>query len=626
MAEKAISLESVSITRVTDDDIQNVVPKNITKRDGRLVEFEPSRIERAIKRCFAAARPRSAADPAEVTAQVVNVVAAQYQDPTVENIQDVVELVLQANGEYAAAKAYILYRADHARLRQARSVPDEVKAAFAEADAYFPTAVQQFQFYDKYSRFNYDLGRRETWLETVQRAVSYMREISENRLPEKDYQRIHEAILKMNAMPSMRLLAMAGDPARRNNVAIYNCSYLPVDSIDSFVEALIISMSGCGVGFSVERQYVERLPRIIRQSGTKLPTLVVDDTSEGWAQALRVGLQTWFTGEDIEFDLSEIRPAGVALKVKGGRASGPEPLRNMLRFARERIIAHQGGLMTTLDAHDIMCAVGGAAVSGGVRRTAMISLFDYDDPDMRHAKDGEFWIHNSQRWNANNSAVWPSRELAQQEVSRFVLDLVASGAGEPGIFNRRAALASKPDRREGAEFGTNPCGEIVLRPYQFCNLSSAVARNNDTYESLRDKVEVATIIGTIQSMATDFPGLRPIWSQNCQEERLLGVDLNGQMDSLAAQDEQIQRMLREVVLETNKRYAAILGIPQSAATTCVKPSGNSSQLLNSSSGIHARWSGYYIRNIRVGAHSPVFKVLKDAGVPMDPENGQTAEN
>jgi ribonucleoside-diphosphate reductase alpha chain len=638
MSEQTVTLQPVSIQTTRKDDQGTVVPSTITKRDGRVVGFEPERIQKAVEKCFAAvasgSRAKSggsdAVSPAvtaeEITNQVVNVVSAQYPNPTVENIQDVVELVLQANGEYAAAKAYIIYRAEHARLRQDRAVPAEVHEAFSQADAYFPTPIQQFQFYDKYSRFNYDLGRRETWLETVNRAVDYLKELSENRLPEEDYARVRKAILNMEAMPSMRLLAMAGEPARRNNVAIYNCSYLPADSIDSFVEALVISMSGCGVGFSVERRYVEQMPRIKRQTGTKRETLVVEDTSDGWAGALRTGLQTWFDGEDIEFDLSQIRPAGAPLKVKGGRASGPEPLRTMLRFARDKILARQGSFMTSLDAHDIMCAVGGAAVSGGVRRTAMISLFDYDDLEMRHCKDGDFWVQNSQRWNANNSAVWPDREVSQEEVSRFVLDMVASGGGEPGIFNRRAAVNSKPERRKEAVFGTNPCGEIILRPYQFCNLTSAVARSNDTYESLKEKVEIATIIGTIQSMATYFPGLRPIWQKNCAEERLLGVDLNGQMDSAAAQDELIQTRLKKVVMETNEKYAAMLGIPQSAATTCVKPSGNSSQLLNSSSGLHARWADYYIRNVRVSAHSPVYRVLKDAGVPMDPENGQTRDN
>jgi len=601
-------------------------PRFVIKRDGQKVPFEADRIEKALDRCFQGLKRNSKTALSELTHQVVNVAAAKYDTPAVEQIQDIVEMVLQAAGEYEAAKAYILYRAEHEKMRKLRPVPQEVKDAFDKSDSYFPTQLQKFQFYDKYSRFNYDLGRRETWLETVTRAVDYLREISENRLDEKDYERIHKGILEMKVMPSMRLLAMAGDPARRSNIAIYNCSYLPVDSIDSFVEALIISMNGCGVGFSVERQYIEQMPRIQRQIRKINPPHIVKDTSEGWADALRTGLTTWFNGEDITFDFSEVRQAGAPLKIKGGRASGPEPLRQMLSFSREKVLNRQGGFMTSLDAHDIMCAVGGAAVSGGVRRTAMISLFDYDDKEMRHCKDGDFWQKNSQRWNANNSAVWPNRELTQQEIARFVLDMVDSGRGEPGIFNRRAAVESRPSRRVAAEFGTNPCGEIILRPFQFCNLTSAVARKDDTFEILKDKVELATIIGSIQSMATNFPGLRPQWQQNCEEERLLGVDLNGQLDSALSQDPDVQSRLRYIAEETNRTYAEKLGIRQSAAVTAVKPSGNSSQLLNSSSGLHPRWSEYYIRNVRVGAHTPIFRVLQDEGVPMDPENGQTVEN
>jgi ribonucleoside-diphosphate reductase alpha chain len=424
----------------------------------------------------------------------------------------------------------------------------------------------------------------------------------------------------------MRLLAMAGPAARRNNIALYNCSYMPVDSIDSFVEALIISMSGCGVGFSVESQYVEKFPRIVRQSGRPPQTHIVADSSEGWAEALRIGLEAWFNGEDVKFDYTQVRPAGAPLRVKGGRASGPEPLRKMLDFARTRILGRQGSFLRSLDAHDIMCAVGDAAVSGGVRRTAMISLFDYNDKEMLHCKDGDFWRNNSQRWNANNSAVWPERELAQAEITRFVLDMVESGRGEPGIFNRKAAIESRPERRKAAVFGTNPCGEIILRPFQFCNLTSAVARHEDDFESLKEKVELATIIGTIQSMATYFPGLRDEWRNNCAEERLLGVDLNGQMDSPAAQDPAIQERLRDVIVDTNAHYAGLLGINQSAACSCVKPSGNSSQLLDSSSGLHARWAPFYIRNVRVASHSPILKVFSDAGAPMDPENGQSPDN
>ncbi len=1081
-------------------------PKTIVKRDGRIVPFDGKRIENAMARCFDRIEVEPKTSVEELTRRAVNVVAAKYDLPTVEKVQDIVEMVLQAAGEYEAAKAYILYRAEHAKLRVERPVPPEVTQAFAESDVYFPTQLQKFQFYDKYSRFNYDLGRRETWLETVNRAVDYLKDLSEYRLPADDYERIRQGILHMKVMPSMRLLAMAGPAARRNNIAIYNCSYMPVDSIDSFVEALIISMSGCGVGYSVERQYVEQFPRIARQSGRPAETFVVPDSSEGWAEAVRVGLTAWFNGEDIKFDYSEVRPAGAPLRVKGGRASGPAPLQKMLDFARGRILARQGSFLRTIDAHDIMCAVGDAAVSGGVRRTAMISLFDYDDLDMRHAKDGDFWRNNSQRWNANNSAVWPERELTQTEVTRFVLDMVESERGEPGIFNRKAAVENRPERRQVAAFGTNPCvtgdtlvavadgrgqvpiaqlaqndedvpvyclddrgkitvrwlrhprltgqqlpiykvtlddgatirvtgnhkfrlksgeyvtvenlnpgdrlhvmtrfeasikdifedansrsqdylwinngsrqnqaehrliaafyhndglqiprgyvvhhkdfeaannapenleimrkkdhdalhgeqmrgennpmvraaeewtedqwatyrqnlseavsgkrngrysgvtheelkqhalrltqrlqrrystsdwityaqenglpqafsawreahlggvlglakwaalelgfdyieadprvvhsyqhytemgydceivegqlyfrkrcevcgepflaprkqreagvcshscattqqwqrnrslmlsriqeshatrqeeirqqqlevysqlgfelgrqplknewvaacrargisaeisrssspfrtygqlqesatmfnhrvvsvepdgyedvyngtvdefhnffvggwesqtrngkrkwtylnnlqcGEIILRPYQFCNLTSAIARADDDYDSLREKVELATILGTIQSMATYFPGLREEWRKNCTEERLLGVDLNGQMDSPAAQDPEIQQKLRQVAVETNRTYAQTLGINQSASVTCVKPSGNSSQLVNSSSGLHARWAPYYIRNVRVGAHSPVFKVLRDAGAPLDPENGQTREN
>ena len=623
---KSNGSKSISVDHLTADVAPVKVPTQIVKRDGRMVPFDASLIQRAIEKCFAGIGRQPIISFEDLTEQIENVVAAKYDLPTVEGVQDIVEMVLQANGEYEAAKAYILYRAEKAKIREKRPVPQEVRDAFAKSDKYFPTQLQKFQFYDKYSRFNYDAGRRETWIETVNRAVDFLREVSDNKLSDRDYTRLRDGILEMKVMPSMRLLAMAGPAARRNNIAIYNCSYLPVDSIDSFVEALVISMSGCGVGYSVERQYIESMPRIKRQNGVKRPTHMVGDTSEGWADALRVGLQTWFEGEDIEFDYSTVRPAGAPLKIKGGRASGPEPLRNMLQFARERILNRQGGFLHSIDAHDMMCAVGGAAVSGGVRRTAMIALFDYDDQEMRHCKDGDFWLNNSQRWNANNSAVWPQRDLTQQEITRFVLDMVESGRGEPGIFNRKAAVDNRPERRKAAEFGTNPCGEIILRPFQFCNLTSAVARHDDTFESLKEKVELATILGTLQSMATHFPGLRPQWSENCQEERLLGVDLNGQMDSPVCQDPDVQSRLRYVAVETNRIYSKKLGINQSVSVTAVKPSGNSSQLLNSASGIHARWAPYYIRNVRVGSHTPILKVLQDAGVPLDPENGQTKEN
>lgn len=602
-----------------------MMPNTITKRDGRVVIFDPEKITVAMTKCFNDMNKRPVTSVDELTDRVVNLVVAKYERPTVENVQDLVEIVLQAAGEFEAAKHYILYRAEHAKMREERPVPAEVKAAFEESDLYFPTQLQKFQFFDKYSRFNYELGRRETWVETVDRAMNYLRELSENKLGEEVYERLRKSVLEMKAMPSMRLLAMAGTPAKRQNISVYNCSYMPVDSIDAFVEAMLISMAGCGVGFSVESKYVENLPRVKRQSASLPLIYIVEDSTEGWGAAVRVGLSTWFDGGDIQFDYSKVRPAGAILKTKGGRASGPAPLRKMLEFARARIMARQGSFLRPIDAHDIMCEVGNAAVAGGVRRTAMISLFDWDDTEMRNSKSGDFERDNSQRWNANNSMVWPERGITQEELISQMLEMVKGGRGEPGIFNRQGAIAMRPARREAAEFGTNPCGEIILRPFQFCNLSMAVARSGDTYESLKDKVEVAAIIGTIQSMATNFPGLRPIWKHNCEEERLLGVDITGQLDSLVVQDPAVMTRLKQVAVETNQKYAAMLSINQSVAVTCVKPSGNSSQLLNCSSGLHARWSPFYVRNVRVGAHTPMFKVMKDVGVPMDPENGQTAQ-
>jgi ribonucleoside-triphosphate reductase (thioredoxin) len=636
MSKKALpTVEAENGSKVKDTDavdksmeIKKIVyktPTKIVKRDGRIENFEASRIEVALTRCFKGLN-RTNFDAKKITEQIVNIVSAKFEQPTVEQIQDIVEMVLQAAGEYEAAKSYILYRAEHAKLRETRPVPDSVRDAFAESDKYFPTQLQKFQFYDKYARFTYEHGRRETWVETVDRAINYLKELSDYRLQPLTYQRLRHAILNMKVMPSMRLLAMAGPAARRNNISIYNCSYMPVDSIDSFVEAMIISMSGCGVGYSVEAEYIEKLPRIKRQKKEQPVQHVVEDSTEGWADALRTGLDAWFNGKDVHFNYSLIRPAGAVLRIKGGRASGPEPLRVMLDFTRARILARQGSTMRSLDAHDIMCAVGAAAVSGGVRRTAMIALFDYDDKDMMHCKDGDFWKKNNQRWNANNSAVWPERNLSQAEIANFILSMVNSERGEPGIFNRKAAVNTRPKRRKLARFGTNPCGEIILRPFQFCNLSVAVAREEDTIEDLKEKVELAAILGTIQSKATHFPGLRKEWRKNCEEERLLGVDINGQLDCPAAQDEENMRIMRQVVIETNEKVAKILGINPSVATTCVKPSGNSSQLLNCSPGIHTRWSPYYIRNVRVGAHTPVYKVLENSGVPMDPENGQTREN
>jgi len=514
------------------------------------------------------------------------------------------------------------------------TIPFAVKKAFDDAQQYFPSPVQQFQFFDKYSRFNYDKGRRETWIETVDRSMDFLKKVSKNRLPDIEYERIRNAILKMEASPSMRLLAMAGPAAERDNASIYNCSYLPLDSIDSLVEELFIAMAGTGVGYSVERKHVEKLPDVKPVIPGQIPTPhIIDDSTEGWAAAFRFGLESWFNGKTVRFDYSQVRDAGKPLKIKGGRASGPGPLRNLLEFTKNVILKRQGQKLRPVDVHDIACKVGEAIVSGGVRRTALIALFDADDVEMLNCKNGDNIVGNEQRWMANNSAVW-NKEVTQEQVLTQMYEMMKGMRGEPGIFSRHNANSLMPERRARfgyQEYGTNPCGEINLRPYEFCNLSIAIAREDDTLETLKEKVEIATIIGTIQSMATHFPYLRPIWKKNCDEERLLGVDITGQMDCpllrptnpLAAI---VFEKLKEHAIEINKKYAALLGIPQSASVTCVKPSGNSSQLFNCASGLHPRWAPYYIRNIRVQAHSPLRKLLQEQGVPMDPENNQTEEN
>lgn len=608
--------------------VETKVPQTLTtvkKRDDRVVPFNPARITHAMRRCFRAIKQVVSEEALSVyTEEVLHRLRADNAPPTVETIQDYVEDVLRAYEQLDAAHAYINYRNNHEVLRRKRPVPPEVRQAFDESARFFPTQLQQFQFYDKYSRFNYELGRRETWVETVDRAVDFLRELSQNKLTNAIYQEIRQGILEMRVMPSMRLLAMAGPAARRNNAAIYNCSSLTVDHYLAFVECLLISMAGCGVGYSVESRHIEKLPQI-KPFGDRVVTLwTVADSAEGWGEALKIGLEHWFNGLDIQFDYSSVRPEGAVLKTKGGRASGPEPLKRMLAFVREKIISRAGGKLRSIDAHDIMCMVGEAAVSGGVRRTAQISLFDFNDEEMRTAKDGDFYLENSQRWNANNSAVWHDG-LTSEQVYAAIDHMMDSGRGEPGIFNRDAAFRSMPSwRYRHPDIAGNPCNEILLIN-QFCNLSSAVCRSDDTLGTLADKVRLATIIGTIQSMATHFPGLRPMWKERCEEERLLGVDLNGHMDCPQVQNPETQEYLRQTSVAVNRHYARILGINPSAAITCVKPSGNSSQLLDCSSGIHARWAPYYIRRVRISASSPLRQVMYDAGVPMFPENGQEAE-
>jgi ribonucleoside-diphosphate reductase alpha chain len=416
-------------------------------------------------------------------------------------------------------------------------------------------------------------------------------------------------------------MAMAGPAAERDSTTIYNCAYAPVDRLETFSDALTVSMAGCGFGFSVEKEYVDQLPEVKATTG-EIFTYLVEDSALGWRDALLFGMRSWFEGHSLVYDYSELRPAGAILKTKGGRSSGPGALEDCLNFCGNTVRQAQGRKLTPIECHDMMCSIGNCAISGGVRRTALISLFDWDDEEMRNAKKGDF---PAIRWNANNSIVWPKDITQEQFVEQFV-EMHKGMNGEPGIFNREAAYNTIPERREKRKFGMNPCGEVFLRPRQFCNLSIAIARSNDTAQSLADKVEIASIIGTIQSMATNFQGLSDEWKKNCEEERLLGVDITGQMDCSVLQDSLALEYLKIVAVNTNKEYAERLGINQSVAVTCAKPSGNSSVLFNCAPGIHTRWSEYYMRNVRISVTSPLCYVLMASMVPMSPENGQTVEN
>ena len=489
---------------------------------------------------------------------------------------------------------------------------------------YLPTDYQTFIATSRYARWLDDEGRRENWAETVGR---YMTNVVKPAAGDDSYiKSIEEAILNLEVMPSMRALMTAGPALSRDNTAGYNCSYLPVDDPKSFDEAMFILLCGTGVGFSVERQYVKKLPDVpdsLFQSDT---TVIVKDSKEGWAKALRQVIALLYSGEIPKWDVSKVRPAGAKLKTFGGRASGPAPLVDLFSFVIRVFANAKGRKLSSIECHDLMCKIGEVVVVGGVRRSAMISLSNLSDDRMRHAKSGAWWENDPQRALANNSVSYTEKPDAVSFMREW-MSLVESGSGERGIFNREASVAQakKNGRRDpNFEFGTNPCSEIILRPYQFCNLTEVVVRASDTVESLERKVRLATILGTIQSSYTKFPYLRKVWTDNTEAERLLGVSLTGIMDNSltttknAGLEKTLER-LKEVAVETNAEWADILGIPVSTAITCVKPSGTVSQLVDSASGIHARHSPYYIRTVRGDNKDPLTQFMKDRGIPNEPD-------
>ena len=424
-------------------------------------------------------------------------------------------------------------------------------------------------------------------------------------------------------MPSMRLVWSAGKAAAKNNVAVFNCAYSAVDDLRSFDEALFILMSGTGYGFSVEEEYVEQLPRILKQKRhSQKGVYVVDDSREGWASALRHGIETWYQGGDVDFDLSQLRPQGARLKTMGGRSSGPEPLRRLLEFVRGKVLSRAGRRLRPVDAHDILCMIGEAVVAGGVRRSSLISLSDLGDYNMRMAKYGAFYNIAPYRMMSNNSVAYNEKPDSVEFMEEW-LSLAKSGSGERGIFNRTAILSTSPRRKKWSDWGTNPCGEINLRSKEFCNLSSVIARPDDNLDTLATKVTLATMIGTIQSTFTDFTYLREDWKRNCDEERLLGVSITGQQDCPAVRDAAVLNKLRYQAIHINDVYARKLGINPSVAITTGKPDGTLSQVVTGGSGAHTWWDEYFIRRIRISATDPLFYLAATAGVPASPETGQS---
>lgn len=488
----------------------------------------------------------------------------------------------------------------------------------------FPSAYSEVIFKSRYARWLEEEGRRENWDETVSRLYDYyITHVQENYDIHIDIENeLYDSVYNLDVMPSMRAMMTAGPALDRCHVPAYNCAYLPVDSPRSFDETMYILMCGTGVGFSVEEQYVSQLPRISEEFEDTDTVVRVADSKEGWAKAFREFVSLLIAGQVPKWDVSRVRPAGARLKTFGGRASGPEPLEDLFRFAVDLFKGAAGRRLTSIECHDLMCKIADIVVVGGVRRSAMISLSDVTDDRMRVAKTGEWWNNYGHRRLANNSAVYGHRRPDMDLFMKEWKALYDSKSGERGLFSRYACqtIAERNGRRDASfDFGTNPCSEIILRPYQFCNLTEVVVRDSDDLESLKRKVRVATILGTIQSTFTDFRYLRKVWRKNCEEERLLGVSFTGVCDNIELLDEGVLNELREEAIRTNEEWAGKLGIPVSAAITCVKPSGTVSQLVDSSSGLHARHSDYYLRTIRADNKDPMTRFLSDAGVYNEPD-------
>ncbi len=623
----------------------SAMPLLIKKRKGDLVRFDGDKIENAIFKAMRASNEGSREDAKKISDSVLtelNHIKQRFQDfiPSVEGVQDLVEKTLIRESSHSVAKSFILYREKRTIARQSsHHVSERVQQLNKESQRYFSNSLSEFVYLRTYARWIEEEGRRESWIETVDRYMKFMRENLGDRLQAHEYKTLQQAILTQSVMPSMRLMQFAGRAANSTHVSAYNCSFIAPRDITDFAEVMYVLMCGTGVGFSVEDQNVQNLPQIKVQSGHRLAPFVVPDSREGWSDAIKVGLEAWYEGTDLDFDFSLCRPAGSRLKTFGGKSSGPEPLANLLSFMRSKILKKQRSRLTSIDVHDILCKMGETVVAGGVRRSAMISLSDLSDTLMREAKSGQFYNLEPQRVLANNSAVYSTKPSNLEFLDEW-LSLIKSGSGERGIFNRQSLLQTLPHRRleylasRGQHFdnpdlsliGTNPCGEIILRSKQFCNLTEVIARPHDNKDSLMSKIRLATILGTYQSTLTKFPYLSKEWKENCEAERLLGVSITGQWDCEAVRNAGVLSALKEESIKINLEYSQRFGINPSTSITCVKPSGSVSQVVDCASGMHPRFAPYYIRRIRISATDALFKLCRDQGVPFHPEVGQSYEN
>lgn len=497
---------------------------------------------------------------------------------------------------------------------------------------------EEIIYKSKYSRWDDKLKRRENWDETIDRYKNFMlknvlekrlgKDISENIL--NDFNMAIDFIKEKNVVPSMRALWSSGKALEQSHIASYNCAYIVVDSFKSFAETMYILMHGTGVGFSVESQYVNKMPSINSEMNETDDVIEFKDSRLGWAKGYYHYIQHLVDGQIPKYDVSRIRPAGTKLKTFGGFASGSQVLVDLLEYTKKKFITAKGRKLTTLECHDIMCKVAEAVVSGGTRRSALISLSNLHDIDIRDCKSGEFWILNPERTNANNSAVYETKPSLTKFNEEF-MSLIKSKTGERGIVNREALVKNKPDRRNSSTFGVNPCGEVSLIPCEFCNLTEVAIRENDDLDVLLEKVKYATILGILQSCLTDFKFISSKWKKNCEEERLLGVSLTGLMDnpvlnSVSDKSKEYLTAMKKRSIEVAEEWSKYLDINMPASITTCKPSGTTSQVLNTSSGIHARFSKYYIRRVRFAKHDPICSLLIDAGVKWNPEVGQLKDN